>query len=262
MEVAFMTASELGHTVGVSEATVIRFASYLSYQGYPEFQREFQRMVSDELTTVRRLRDAQETPATASALHPIRDQELQNIRATFENVPSRDIQEVARAVLRASVVFVIGLRASACLAHFFAYQARQIAPDIKLITSGGADGQGLIHRAEKGLVIAFAFPRYPRETVELVDAARGEGLHVVAITDSFKSPLAERAHKMILAPVTSPSFVDLLAAPMAISAAIVNEASNLDHERALKGLAQFERVAKRTDLFWTNGGRRTRAAES
>ena len=35
-KVAFMTASKLGSTVGVSESTVVRFATELGYDGYPE----------------------------------------------------------------------------------------------------------------------------------------------------------------------------------------------------------------------------------
>lgn len=33
---AFMTASRLGKTVGVSESTVVRFAVELGFDGYPE----------------------------------------------------------------------------------------------------------------------------------------------------------------------------------------------------------------------------------
>ena len=35
---AFMTASRLGKTVGVSESTVVRFATHLGYKGYPELR--------------------------------------------------------------------------------------------------------------------------------------------------------------------------------------------------------------------------------
>ena len=38
---AFMTASRLGEYVGVSESTVVRFASALGYEGYPSCKRRF-----------------------------------------------------------------------------------------------------------------------------------------------------------------------------------------------------------------------------
>ena len=41
----FLTAAKMGETVGVSESTVVRFATYLGYKGYPEFQ--YRRMGPD-----------------------------------------------------------------------------------------------------------------------------------------------------------------------------------------------------------------------
>ena len=46
---AFLTAAKMGEEVGVSESTVVRFATALGYDGYPEFQKalgELVRMLS------------------------------------------------------------------------------------------------------------------------------------------------------------------------------------------------------------------------
>ena len=43
----FLTAAKLGEVVGVSESTVVRFATNLGYKGYPEFQSELEIMVRD-----------------------------------------------------------------------------------------------------------------------------------------------------------------------------------------------------------------------
>ena len=51
-KVAFMTASKLGATVGVSESTVVRFATEIGYSGYPELQRAMQEMIRSRLTSV------------------------------------------------------------------------------------------------------------------------------------------------------------------------------------------------------------------
>ena len=42
---AFITASKMGRTVGVSESTVVRFAYALGYDGYPALQRSLQEMI-------------------------------------------------------------------------------------------------------------------------------------------------------------------------------------------------------------------------
>ena len=52
---AFMTASKLGSTVGVSESTVVRFATELGYDGYPKMQKAMQEMIRDKLTSIQRI---------------------------------------------------------------------------------------------------------------------------------------------------------------------------------------------------------------
>ena len=53
-KVAFMTAAQLGRLVGVSESTVVRFASELGFEGYAEFQRAVQELMRIKLTPNRR----------------------------------------------------------------------------------------------------------------------------------------------------------------------------------------------------------------
>ena len=52
---AFMTASRLGKTVGVSESTVVRFAVELGFDGYPSMQKTLQALVRTKLTSVQRI---------------------------------------------------------------------------------------------------------------------------------------------------------------------------------------------------------------
>ena len=55
---AFMTASKLGKRSGVSESTVVRFASELGYDGYPSMQRALQEMIRSRLTSTQRIQAA------------------------------------------------------------------------------------------------------------------------------------------------------------------------------------------------------------
>ena len=51
---AFMTASKLGETVGVSESTVVRFANMLNYDGYPKLQKALQAVSYTHLDVYKR----------------------------------------------------------------------------------------------------------------------------------------------------------------------------------------------------------------
>jgi DNA-binding MurR/RpiR family transcriptional regulator len=49
VEAAFMTASELAHTLNLDAATVVRFSQHLGYAGFPKLQREIRQRVKDDL---------------------------------------------------------------------------------------------------------------------------------------------------------------------------------------------------------------------
>ena len=69
---AFMTASKLGETVGVSESTVVRFATELGYDGYPKLQKAMQEMIRNKLTSVQRI----EVPSNRIGNHNVLDSVL------------------------------------------------------------------------------------------------------------------------------------------------------------------------------------------
>ncbi|MFN2176377.1 MAG: MurR/RpiR family transcriptional regulator [Anaerolineales bacterium] len=73
VEAAFMTASELAHTLNLDAATVVRFSQHLGYEGFPKLQREIRQRVKDDLLV--RPKEAevpQSIPGIASnALHEV-----------------------------------------------------------------------------------------------------------------------------------------------------------------------------------------------
>ena len=82
-KVAFMTASKLGDTVGVSESTVVRFANALGYSGYPKLQDALQELIKNKLTTVQRVKMSNEDYSDDTAiLSKVLKSDIDNIRGT------------------------------------------------------------------------------------------------------------------------------------------------------------------------------------
>lgn len=54
-QAVFMTAAKLGETLGISESTVVRFASGIGYDGYPEFQKALEEWVKNKLGAVQKM---------------------------------------------------------------------------------------------------------------------------------------------------------------------------------------------------------------
>ena len=50
-----LTAARLGNIVGVSESTVVRFATELGFKGYPQFQNALEEIVKNHLNSIQRM---------------------------------------------------------------------------------------------------------------------------------------------------------------------------------------------------------------
>ena len=51
----FMTAAKIGEEIGVSESTVVRFASSLGYDGFPDFQSCLASWVKNRMNNVQKI---------------------------------------------------------------------------------------------------------------------------------------------------------------------------------------------------------------
>ena len=97
---AFITASKMGRTVGVSESTVVRFAYALGYDGYPALQRSLQEMIRNRLTTVQRIQLTSDL-SQDEVLSTVLKSDISNIISTIESVNTATFNTVIDHMLKA-----------------------------------------------------------------------------------------------------------------------------------------------------------------
>ncbi len=85
---AFMTAVTLGQNCGVSESTVVRFATAMGYEGYPELQSALQELVRQRLTASQRFNIASEIKEN-DVLRTVLKNDMRNIRLTTEELTQK-----------------------------------------------------------------------------------------------------------------------------------------------------------------------------
>ena len=95
---AFMTAGRLGKTVGVSESTVVRFATELGYDGYPGMRKAMQEMVRSRLTSVQRIAVARDMLDGSNVLKAVMDSDIDKLQSTLEEL-DRDSLHRGHALL-------------------------------------------------------------------------------------------------------------------------------------------------------------------
>ncbi len=179
-----MTASKLGEYVGVSESTVVRFAAALGYSGYPHLQKALQELIRHRLTASQRFEMTSDMDH-AQVLNKVLKADIQNIRSTLDEMDINAFEDAIEKIIAARNIYVLGLRASAPIAEFFAHYLRFIFPNVTVVTSGISDVFEQLARISEGdLLIGLSFPRYTARSIEAMEFARshlpdGQERHVL-----------------------------------------------------------------------------------
>ncbi|MDR3644166.1 MAG: MurR/RpiR family transcriptional regulator [Clostridia bacterium] len=248
---AFMTASKLGNTVGVSESTVVRFAAELGFEGYPELQKELQELIRNKLTSVQRIEVSDDLITAGDVLEKVLNSDIEKIRKTLSEVSRKDFNGAVDAISGASTVYILGVRSASALADFLGFYFRLILLDSRLVdTSGVSEIYEQIMRVSKDdVVIGISFPRYSSRTVKALQYASDRGAAVVAVTDSLTSPLTRYARYTLLARSDMASFVDSLVAPLSLINALIAAVGLKRREEVYKTFAELEHIWDEYEVY-------------
>lgn len=222
-KVAFMTASKLGATVGISESTVVRFATEIGYAGYPELQQAMQEMIRNKLTSVQRMNVTAERIGSSDVLDFVFNQDIDVIRRTMEETSHEDFYRAVDAIIASRKIYILAARSALALGTFLSYYFNMLFENVLLVqaTSEGEIFEQMIRVDSRDTVIGISFPRYSRKIAHAMDFAHNRGAKVIAITDTSVSPIAEKADYLLLARSEIASIVDSLCAPLSLINALI-----------------------------------------
>lgn len=220
---AFMTASKLGGLVGVSESTVVRFASELGYDGYPSMQRALQEMIRSRLTSTQRIEVAGEMFEHQDLLSAVVQSDMDKLREVMDGADRKEFGRVADLLVEAKHIYILGVRSSAYLAGYLNFYLHLLTENVRLVQSnaGGEIFEQMFRIGPGDVLLAISFPRYSKITVNTVQFAQDRGATIVAITDNELAPVYQMADAAVLAPCEMLSFVDSMVAPLSLINALL-----------------------------------------
>ena len=198
---AFMTASRLGVTVGVSESTVVRFATELGYDGYPHLQRALQEMIRNKLTSVQRMEVAGDRMGGRDVLQTVLHADTDMIRVTLDEIDRDAFQGAVDALMGAKRIYILGVRSSSALASFLGFYFNLLFENVTLVHTNSVSEifEQVLRVGPGDVLFGISFPRYSKRTLSAMKYARDRGARVIALTDSQLSPLARVADHVLLA---------------------------------------------------------------
>ena len=243
-QAVFMTAAKLGETVGVSESTVVRFASGLGYDGYPEFQRALENWVTDKLNTVQKIGAKYGNSTQSEILHSVLNADIEKIQDTLVNLDAVAFEAAVDIILKAKTVYLVGVRSCEPLADFLHFYLNMIRGNVVLVktTSVTEMFEQMIRIGERDAIIGISFPRYSMRTLKAMEFANDRNAKVITITDSIHSPMNLYSSCNLLARSDMVSIVDSLVAPLSVINALVVALCLKQPDEVKKNLETLEEV--------------------
>lgn len=219
----FLTAAKLGKVVGVSESTVVRFATQLGYQGYPGFQKALEELVRNKLNSIQRMEVTYGRISQSEILASVLQSDIEKIKLTLANMDQNAFELAVDTILNAKRIYVVGIRSCAPLANFLSFYLNLIFDNVTSVHTNSSSEifEQLIRIGAEDVIIGISFPRYSMRTLKALEFASNRKAKVITLTDSVHSPMTLYSSCNLIARSDMASIVDSLVAPLSVVNALV-----------------------------------------
>lgn len=251
---AFLTASKLGAITGVSESTVVRFASELGYDGYPAMRKALQEMITNRLTSVQRIEVTKSIIDEDNILESVLSSDIEKVKATLDEIDHDEFNRAADAIVKAEHIYIIGMRSSSGLANFLGFYLNMLFPNVHVVNESYASDmfEQIMRINTHDVLIAMSFPRYSKKTLSAIRFARDRDVNVISITDAETSLAARLSTIRLYAKSNMLSFVDSLVAPLSLLNALIITVSKRTDRDIMEQFTNLEDIWAEYQVYERN----------
>ena len=250
-KVAFMTAKALAKESEVSESTVVRFANSIGFIGYPELIDALQDNIKSKITTIERFDlsnddDFQDEEFNKSIMH----YDIKNIKSAIKKNSNETIDLIADELSESNRIYILGLRSSKILSSYLSYYLSLMFSEsfVKEIEAQNIFDD-LVNLRQGDVLVAIAFPRYSKLTIEALKYAKDNKIIVIGLTDSYMSPICEYSKYTLFADLSISTFINSLVAPMSLINSIIMAISKKNKKTIQQKFEKLENVWDEYGIF-------------
>ncbi len=210
-QLANMSSMELANAIGVSDASVIRFARAIGFDGYADLKQQVYQQLVDNAnggqSLLERLsNNAQKHGGKDSAERFLNLMES-NMLSVFRDNPEEVFRETAQRLVRAQKRYIMGFRGTRGNAVHVARTMMFMLPNIQSVVDGSHDSFLRFHSVAEGdVVLMFVLSRFYRKDLKYIQTAKEHGAWVCLVTDQVSGPLSNYADAVIRVQTDNMSF--------------------------------------------------------
>ncbi|MEI3607316.1 MurR/RpiR family transcriptional regulator [Pseudogracilibacillus sp. SE30717A] len=248
--IPFTTGAKLAELTGVSEATIVRFATFLGFNGFNDLQKQLAVAIEKQLNTVERLAMSRSAYSESErAIYDNFNEDIKNIQSTMQHLNIDDFERAATYILDAERIYIIANRSALSLGTFLQYYFNIIFGKSELVHTTEAAFDQIYNVNEKDVVIGISYARYTKSTLNAVSYAAEKNATIIALTDHFSSPITAYATISLFASSSMQSFLDSFVAPLSVINTLIAYIAHKKEINMGERLQSFEQLWDRYDVF-------------
>jgi DNA-binding MurR/RpiR family transcriptional regulator len=252
-ETYHLSSRKMARKYGVDAATIVRTIQVLGYEQFAEFASDLRSHFVTRITAYRTMKSAtREKRSVEGHVQKSLEMDRANFEALCESVSPKQITELARKLIKARQIVVVGVDLAYSPAWFLAYSLSWLG----LRAEAPLGSSGNLHHRVRGLgtgdiVIAISFGRCLRDTVEAARVAKERRAWTFGITDASNSPIATVCHDHWVISVTNPSFNGSYVAVLGALNALLVACAHVRSRRSLQRLREIDREEAAVERWYT-----------
>lgn len=229
--VGMSSSMEVAKAIGVSDASITRFARAIGYEGFTDLKNDIYSNLAMQATggvnslslTERFDENRIKYGGDGSSADYMRILQY-NLERTLHQNTEEQFQQAVELLCRAKHRYIIGFRGCLGVASQCAWLLRFLLDHIVCISDEGPGAVGSLQDiSPKDCVLFFSISRYYKVDLKLAQLARKRGARICLVTNSVLSPLANLADVALLAETKHVSFFNSSAALNLISEYLVTK---------------------------------------
>lgn len=243
-EAAFLAAGDLADRLGLSEATIVRFARTLGYSSYPAMRDVLQDNFRQRVTHSARLRSRLDALREGGDLfEKVTISEIDYLTQALLTVDRDALSRAAAYLLACERVFVFGTGASKTLVDLLELRLTRFGKHVIPITTTGRESlEPLILMTGRDLLFTIAFFDLNPMVELILDRARTTGCPVVLLTDTLGSMIGGKADTILAARRGPVSAFHSLVVPMTIINTLLLEIANRNQFEVTTNLDHLDQL--------------------
>jgi len=213
--IPFLSIGTISEKLGVSEATLSRFAKNAGFKNF----KELKAAIAEKYETPAEKMTG--TLAEKSGIFEMLEYQRYCIEKTMLHLSESEVKKAVDKIAAAKTVYIYGKGASLALAELFSFRLSRLGKMTKILPSGGSElFEGLVHAKEGDLALIFGFQKIPREAKVILEHSKTAGFKTILISGMLFNDQNKHADINLFVYRGEPKEYHSMAAPAALIDAI------------------------------------------